>query len=375
MFEKNVLGPPTGEPIEINIIGNYKNYAQLLKTDITDILNKIDGVTDIDDDQKEGKKELKLNFDYDKMAQLGINVASVSQAVRTAYEGMVATSIQTTNEELDFRVKIDDAFQRDERFLMDLLVPNKLGRLIRLNDFATYNVQKSKSIINHYNSQRVITITANIVGDKTTPSNVMERVKTWFEEQKTHYPGIELKYGGEAQETKETLKDLAFAFIIAIILIYFVLILLFKSLGQPIIVMVTIPFGIIGAILALIIHGIPLSFLAMIGIIGLSGVIVNDSVIMVDFINKVFRADKKKENLRALIATGAKKRLRPVILTTLTTVAGLLPTIYGLGGDAGMLVPIVMSIAYGLSFATTLTLIFIPALYMIRLDVLMLFKR
>lgn len=375
MILKDIKGPPTGDPVDIKIIGNNKKDTNKVKKDIQTLLNKINGVIDIDDDQKEGKTEIIIDFDYNQMAKLGINVAMVAQTVRAAYEGVIASSIETTEKKLDFRVKIDDSFQKDKIFLENLLIPNKLGRLIKLKEIAKFNQRKSKSSINHYNGDRVITITANILQGKTTPTKVINHIKEKYNVLQKTYPEVELKYGGEAKETQDTLKDLKFAFIIAVILIYFVLILLFKSATQPLIVMITIPFGIIGAMLALILHGIPLSFLAIIGIIGLSGVVVNDSVIMVDFINKVFKNNKDISKIKILIANGAKKRLRPVILTTLTTIAGLLPTAYGLGGDAGMLVPIVLSIAYGILFATTLTLIFIPSLYMIRIDIINLFNK
>ena len=138
--------------------------------------------------------------------------------------------------------------------------------------------------------------------------------------------------------------------------------------------MITIPFGIIGSFLAFVIHNVPFTFLGVIGIIGLTGVVVNDSIVMVDFINKSFREKKENKNIIKIIASGAKKRLRPVLLTTSTTVAGLLPTAYGLGGYNGLLVPITLAIAYGLLFATLLTLIFIPSLYFVRLDIIKFLK-
>ena len=370
------MGPPTGTPVDVRIIGNDKVKVEALKKEIQYYLKTINGVFDIDDDEKEGKDEIKFIFDFNKMAQLGIDVATVSQTVRTAYEGMIATSIQTTESKLDFRVKIDDSYQKDRVFLENLLIPSlKYGRLVKLKEIADFATQKSKLSINHYNGDKVVTITANIQEGVNTSAIVMGMLKEKFSDVTKLYPGITLKYAGEAEETNETVGDLKIAFLLALVMIYFVLILLFKTLGQPLIVMITIPFGTIGAILAFLIHGVPFTFLGVIGIIGLSGVVVNDSIVMVDFINKAFKNLKENENVREIIAVGAKKRLRPVILTTLTTVVGLLPTAYGIGGYSGMLVPIVLAIAYGLLFASLLTLLFIPSLYLIRLDVINLFKK
>ena len=160
--------------------------------------------------------------------------------------------------------------------------------------------------------------------------------------------------------------------LLSLLAIYTILVFLFKDPTQPLIVLLVVPFGMIGALLAFYFHKMPLSFMGMVGMIGLTGVVVNDSVVMVDFINKVIRKNKtanNKTNLIDNIVTGAKRRLRPVILTTLTTVFGLMPTIYGIGGRAESIVPTVMAIAYGLIFASFLTLFFIPSIFMIGFDI------
>ncbi|MCK5218985.1 efflux RND transporter permease subunit, partial [bacterium] len=176
--------------------------------------------------------------------------------------------------------------------------------------------------------------------------------------------------GGEAKETKKTMSGLLVAFLLAVTLIYLILVVLFRSLTQPLLVLTAVPFGLIGALLAFTGHGIPLTFMGVIGMIGLSGVVVNDSVIMVTFINRIFK-EKTFTNISQVyqaIAAGARQRFRAVILTTLTTVAALLPTVYGIGGSAKTLVPVVMAMAYGLIFATLLTLVLIPSLYLINFD-------
>ena len=198
-----------------------------------------------------------------------------------------------------------------------------------------------------------------------------------FNDVPQRFPGIYLQVGGEAEETVMSLDDLTMAYAIAILLIYFILIVLFKSLSRPFVILLTVPFGIIGALLAFTAHGIPLTFMGIIGIIGLSGVVVNDSIVMVDFINKASskQSASTAKQMIAAITTGAKKRLRPVILTTVTTVAAVRPTVYGIGGSSQMIVPVVMAMAYGLLFATSLTLIFTPSLYMVDMDLRRVFGR
>ncbi|MBP7582419.1 MAG: efflux RND transporter permease subunit [Spirochaetes bacterium] len=370
-FEERVTGPSPGEAVNVRISSRDSGTARKVQRLVEKHLETIPGVKEIDNDQKKGKQELIVKFDYNRLARLGLSVEPVAQTVRTAYAGVVATSIQTSDQKIDFRVKVGDKFQKDVRFLRNLPVPNVQGRLISLSDVAVIERGEGAAVINHYNGDRVITVTASIDPVTTTSMIVTQNLKNRFATLQKDHPDASIEIGGEAKETRETLGDLRVSFIIAMMLIYFILILLFKSFSQPLIVLLTVPFGLVGALLAFTAHGIPMSFMGFIGIIGLSGVVVNDSVVMVDFINRVFSEGGGTDTATRIerIAAGAKQRLRPIVLTTLTTVMGLLPTAYGIGGDVKSLVPTVMALAYGLLFATLLTLVFIPALYMFNMDI------
>ena len=189
-----------------------------------------------------------------------------------------------------------------------------------------------------------------------------------------NWPDMDLRVGGEAEESMESIRNLAFTFIIAFVGIYFLLILLFNSFTQPFMVLAAIPFGIVGVIIALIIHEQPLSFIAIIGTIGLAGVVVNDSLVLVNHLNEL-KAQNPEKELRDIVALGTANRLRAIILTTLTTVAGVLPLAYGLGGTDYFISPMALALGYGLLFATPLTLMLIPCLYMIWNDIGRLFRR
>lgn len=367
LYEKMSLGPPMGEPVNIKIIGKDMVLTGKIQKEIEEYLGTLPGVFDITNDQKEGKEELNISFDYERLAQLSLNVASVAQTVRVAYEGTVATSIETIDDTLDFRVQVDEHYKRDRRFIENLLIPNHFGRLIRLGEVARIEKQTGKSVINHYNGDRVITITANVDENRITSSQVAEKVLGRFSKTIRDHPEISITMGGEAKETEESLGGLGRAFAIAIVMIYFMLTILFRSVSQPLLIMITVPFSVIGALLAFTLHGIPLTFMGIVGIIGLSGVVVNDNVVMIDFINREIRENREFPIQR--IIDGARQRLRPVILTTLTTVLGLLPTVYGVGGTSNAIVPTVMAMAYGLLFATVITLLFVPSIYMIHMDI------
>jgi len=176
------------------------------------------------------------------------------------------------------------------------------------------------------------------------------------------HPGYSLRFGGEQEETMKSLHSLLVAFGIAFLLIFLILATQFNSLVQPFIVMTTIPFGMIGVVIAFLLHGEPISFFAILGIVGLTGVVVNDSIVFVDFINNLRR--KGVERRRSILEAG-RIRLRPVLLTTITTIAGLSTVAYGIGGSDPFLKPMALAIAWGLFFATGLTLIVIPCLYAI----------
>ncbi|WP_295163466.1 efflux RND transporter permease subunit [uncultured Brachyspira sp.] len=359
-----------GDPVDIKIVGNNTELAKKAKDDIKSFLASVPGVINIDDDDKVGKEELRVMLDYDKIAELGVSVANVANEVRTAYYGTEATYIQELENKLDFRVVFDDKYTYDIKYLNDLLIPNSQRRLIYLKNLASVEKAAGLSTLKHYNGERTITITAGIEYGKNTSQQVMNAVREKYKDFAKEYRGLKLEFGGEAKETVKALKQLAFSFAMAFIFVYIVLLLQLNRFIQPIMIMIIIPFGLIGVLLGFAIHRMPLSFMGVIGIIGLAGVVVNNGIILVDLINKIIDegVEGGKKGVAKAIVDGAKQRLRPVFLTTVTTVVGLLPTVYGIGGRADIIIPIVMALAYGLLFASLLTLIFLPCMFMVMFD-------
>ncbi|MDO6992482.1 efflux RND transporter permease subunit [Brachyspira innocens] len=371
IFSMNTKGSiDPGDPVDIKIVGNNTELAKKAKDEIKEFLATVPGVINIDDDDKVGKEELRVMFDYDKIAELGVNVATVANEVRTAYYGTEATYIQELENKLNFRVVFDDPYTYDIQYLTNLLIPNTSGRLIYLHNLADVEIADGLATLKHYNGQRTITITAGIEYGKNTSQQVMAAVSERFKDFSRQYRGLKLEFGGEAKETVKALKQLAFSFAMAFIFVYIVLLLQLNRFIQPIMIMIIIPFGLIGVLLGFAIHRMPLSFMGVVGIIGLAGVVVNNGIILVDLINKIIDegVEGGKKGVAKAIVDGAKQRLRPVFLTTVTTVVGLLPTVYGIGGRADIIIPIVMALAYGLLFASLLTLIFLPCMFMIMFD-------
>lgn len=280
-----------------------------------------------------------------------------------AFEGEVVTSIRKEGEEIDFRVSLLNPKQFRAEGVLKLLIANREGKLLPLSHFAHFEESVGPAVIHHYDGNRSVTITAEVDTKKVTSGEVNRKLREVFEPRVQEKAGFEMELGGEEKKTQESFKSFYSAFFIALVAIYFLLVILFDSYTQPILIMSTIPFSLIGVFITLMVHGLPMSFIALIGILGLAGVVVNDSIVMVSHLNEICA---KEGATLATIAKGAVSRFRPIILTTLTTVAGLLPTGYGIGGDLPFIRPMVLTLAWGLLFATAISLIWIPVVYSIH---------
>jgi multidrug efflux pump subunit AcrB len=211
--------------------------------------------------------------------------------------------------------------------------------------------------------KRLLTVTSNIDETVSTSRQVNLEAKQLTEGIISKYPGYSVRFSGENKDTEESMASLGRAFLVGLLIIYMILASLFRSLAQPLIVMSAIPFAVIGVIFAFLLHGQPFSFLAFLGIIGLAGVVVNDSIVLVDCANQLRIEDPSKSTFELLMEAGSI-RLRAVMLTTVTTVLGLLPTAYGIGGKDPFLVPMALAFGWGLAFATFITLIMVPVFYL-----------
>ncbi|HUV07001.1 MAG TPA: efflux RND transporter permease subunit, partial [Spirochaetia bacterium] len=373
VFEVSGGGPPAGRPIDMRVIGSDDIKRKELADQVEEFIKKMDGVKDLNRDDRLGKEQVEIKIDYNKLARLGLTVADIAQNVRVAFDGQAVTTFRDGDEDVEFRVQLLEEARKDVAYLYNLSIPNNQGRLIKLREVAGADISPGPTAFQHFDGERAISITGDMDKDKITPLAVINAVFEHFNMEED-WPGIQLIVGGEAEESEKAVVNLAGAFLIAAIGIYFLLVLLFNSFTQPIFVMVAIPFGIIGVIVAFALHGEPLGFFAMIGTIGLSGVVVNDSLVLVDHLNALTR-EKPGANIIELVAEGTSNRLRPILLTTLTTVVGLLPLAYGVGGGDTWMSPMALALGYGLVFATPLTLILVPCLYTIRDDIAKFLKR
>ena len=359
-------GPPVGRPVALRVVGSEDGQRKALAGLIVGILEDIDGVKDVERDDKAGKEQIKVELDYIRLAEQELSVADVARNIRLAYDGEIVTSVRYGDEDVDFRVILEEEARGSAVVLGNLVIPNREGRFVYLKDVADFNVEAGPSNFYHYDNERTITVTADINKGKTTPLLATRRVLDAIDLDRD-WPGMRIVTGGETEETQKSMGSLLVAFAAAAIGIYLVLLLLFNSMIQPLVVMIAVPFGLVGVIFAFAVHEQSLGFLAMLGVIGLTGIVVNDSLILVNLANKL-RDENTGESPVHIVVEAAKHRLRPILLTSITTVAGLLPMAYGLGGSDPFSAPMALAMGYGILFATLLTLVLLPSLLLIQND-------
>lgn len=366
-YEKLGGGPPVGKDIAVEITGEDLSVLEQIAEEYKEVVRSVDGVEDVDDDFLAGKEEIRLRIDEERASQVGISILQIAAAVNSAFEGAVATSIKRPEEEVDIRVRFAERFRNDRESLKKIYVTNRAGNLIPVSSLARFEEAVGLTVINHIDGKRLITVTANVNEKITTSVAANAEIARLSGSLAAKHPNYKIAFGGQNKDTEESLASLGRAFVVAVFVIFMILASLFRSLIQPAIVLLAVPFSLIGVILAFLFHGEPFSFLAFMGIIGLSGVVVNDSIVLVDFANRI-RETRPELSNKEVAVEAASVRLRAVLLTTLTTVAGLLPTAYGIGGYDPFLVPMALSFAWGLAFSTVLTLGLVPIFYSLSLD-------
>ena len=367
-FEKPQTGPPVGKAVEAKIRGEDFEVLDTISKEYMDHLSTIEGTRDVTWDHKPGKEEIRIKVDNNKAVMAGLSIGQIAKTVRAVFEGDIATTIKPVKaeEETDVTVKFATDKTHDMDVFEKILIFNRFGNLIPLNKVAVIEKVPGTTNIHHLDGKRVVTASSGVDNKKATSLSVNRSLMKKFRDISKKYIGYSVKYGGEQEESMDSLKSLLRAFFFAFLFIYLILASFFRSIVQPFIVMFAIPFGLIGVIFAFLMHGLPLSFLAILGIISLNGIVVNDSIVLVDFINKLRRSGMERQ---VSIIKAGQMRLRPVILTTVTTAGGISTVAYGIGGKDPFLVPMAMAICWGLLFATVLTLIVIPCIYSIVDDI------
>ncbi len=372
-FEAMINGPPVGDPVNATFRSSNAESLDKVVNDIVKTIAEVEGVRNPKIQDVIGDKEVYVEIDYQKADRLGLNVNSVGNAIRTAISGKTVSDVNLNNKEVDLFVRFKDEYRESVQDLGEIKVLGRNGYLVPLSAFADFREQKGTPQIKRYDYRRSRTVTANIDTDVTTSTQVNGLVEKRFAELKKEYKDVSLVFGGEQESTNESMESLASAMVLSLIGIFALLVFLLNSFIRPIIIMSTIPLGLLGFSIAFALHGRPVSFLALIGVIGLGGIIVNSGIILITFIEEL--KQETDLGLREILAKASGLRLRAVVVSSLTTISGLLPTAYGIGGSDPILVPMTLAMAWGLTSGTILTLVWVPAFYAILEDISGFFDR
>ena len=365
-------GGPGGRDIQVSLAGLPNEELPKVTRDLKRMIGEIDGVFDLDDNLDLGRKELRLTL-RDSATPTGVTVGGLGMHVRGALFGQEARRITRDREDVRIMVRYPEEYRANTWNVESMWLPGPglpgQRKWIPMAEIAAADMGVGYSTINRYQQTRSVTITAS-VDDAVVPSTsiVHEKIKLLINDQLLPiYPGLEVEFLGEAEEMRKSFASLRMAFPVALLIIFAMLAGLFKSYTQPLVVMSAIPFGFLGAVIGHWITGETFTIMSAIGLVALAGILVNDSLVLVDFINRRIAA-----GLTPMEASvdGARKRLRAILLTTLTTASGLVPLMFENSFQAKFLIPMAVTLTFGLIFATALTLILVPCLNLIRDDIM-----
>lgn len=361
-----IEGGPAGSPIEIQLIGDDLDQLELAAGELRQELANYPGTYDIADDFRPGKPERQVII-RDGAQGLGVSMSDIARQLRQGFYGEEALRIQRGKEDVTVQVRYAENDRRSLHTIDQARIRTSDGRQIPLTEVAEITRSRSYSLIRRVDRKRVITVSSDIDEGFGNASQIVSDLRAGFlPELMRRYPGLRYDLEGQEKRTQESLESLKQGFSLAIMAIFLLLATQFRSYIQPVIIMVAIPFGLIGAIGGHLVMGLPFTIISIFGVVALSGIVVNDSLILIDFIN---RSQRDGKAITEAVIESGRSRFRPVLLTSVTTIAGLFPLLLERSFQAQFLIPMAVSITFGLLAATLLTLIYVPALYLIVDDV------
>lgn len=346
-----------GNAIDVKIKGDNLNTLKTIGEDIEEIITGVEGAREVESSLKEGIPQVHIEIDRLISAEYGLTASQIASYVRNNLSGQVATNYKTDGDEIDVLIKGDPIYKESINNLKQSLIQTPTGELVPLEQVAELEIKKGPVSINREEQVRTISVIGQISGRD------LGSVNTDIEEQLKQYDmpdGYTYEISGENEEINKAFKDLAYALILAIILVYMVLASQFESLLYPFMIMLSVPLAIAGGVFGLVVTRRALSVVAFIGFIMLAGIVVNNAIVLVDYINTRRKTGEKREEA---ILNAGPIRLRPILMTTLTTVLGLIPLALGFGDGGEIQAPMATVVVSGLIFSTLLTLVFIPVMY------------
>ncbi len=359
-FLRRKTGPPSLKPISIKVRGDDINEIRSAVAALKEILNNTAGVSDITDDDTEGGMELSVRLNPDAITRSGLNPSDVIRAVRLFADGEVVASMQHQGEQLDVRVRARPVPLQDIDTFLSYPLGLQDGREIPIGEVLEHSKKRTVSNVRHYNFRRAVTVEAELDTSVTDTLTANRFVQNKWRSVGTRYPNTSLDFVGELDDIQESLGAMAVLFLFGMGLIYLILGTQFKSYLQPFIVLSTVPMAFIGVVLGLFISANPLSLFTLYGTIALAGIAANDAIVLISTANRNLNLGW---SVSTAVIFAARRRVVPILITSLTTMAGLFSLATGLGGKSLMWGPVATAIVWGLGFSTLLTLFIIPLGY------------
>ena len=353
---------PSGPKISLSLSGSDSHQLTRAGVELQQYLTQFPGVYDIYNSQGSGSKEVLIKL-KPYASQVGVSLRDVAVQVRQAFYGEEVQRIQRNSDTIKVMVRYPIEDRRSVATLENMLIRTSGGEAIEIGQVADISLGLGLTSIDRLDRKRTVTITAEVEEDKVQSGDVVRDVQTKFVPQLLEkYPSVDFRLSGGTQEENEYYLKMVVGFLVALFMIYGLLAVPLRSYLQPIVIMSVIPFGFIGAVIGHIAFDMSVNILSIFGIIALAGVVVNDSLILVEFANR-----GKSEGLSAeqAIINAGVKRFRAILLTTLTTFVGLLPLLFETSLQAQFVIPMALSLSFGIVFASTITLLLIPCLYLV----------
>jgi len=356
-------GPPIGKPVALRVMSDDYDQAKQIAGEIKRELAGIPGVYNIEDNVPVGQRELRVGLDEYRASLHGLAFEDLGLALRAANEGLVPSSFKDplSDEDVDIRVMLRADQRASVADLIDVDLRTPEGYLVKLGDVGRVGLQRGYQRLYHYDARRAVVVYADVDSQQTSSVQVNRALQARFEDVPRQHPGVSLVFGGEFEATNEAFSDMRRAFVIALLAIYAILSAQFRSYLQPLVVMSVIVFAFVGVVLGMIVFGHALSMYVIYAMVGLAGVVVNDSLVLIDFVN---RERARGTPVEAAVRLAGGRRFRAILLTTLTTIAGLLPMALGVSGASPVFGPFAAAIVAGLGVASGLTLFVVPSLYL-----------
>ncbi|MFC1770346.1 efflux RND transporter permease subunit [Candidatus Margulisiibacteriota bacterium] len=370
----DVGAPPTGKALELYILGQDPAKRIQAAAKIEKYLADQNGIEEIIRFDQKTNELIEVLIDHDKLPKYGIDIKDIANTIRVAFEGKSVAEIKYNGDLRDLSLNCSP-LDTNAYFnhLKKLIIPNKLNKLFYLKDIAKFKTMPGVDYHYHYNLEKCTPLYINVNRLVANPLKLAKGIQKMLLKDLAGQ-GTKVIFSGEAYDTKNVLGDLMKFGLISLLFLYLVLTFVFNSYFKPFLVLMAVPFGVSGVIIAQNLHNVPFSYMSILGAIGLFGIVVNDSIVLIDRIHFLFEKNTDQRPV-AVLVQAVVDRFRPVILTSITTVAALFPLAYGLGGYGGLLAPLCLAMAYGILCSTLLTLIVLPCVYLIAIDVKKVFPR